>query len=178
MSVPAIVSVESSRLRPCRKIAIACRADTARFGACGIWGKACALAEADRLLLQTLARRCGVYLALAALALQLALSFGHVHRHDIVYPNVAYSKVDFVAGWHLPAKPEVSKQLPSGLADEDEPCAICLSILLMSTSFIPDAPQYSPSSEFNDVDRFVGHIFDIVFEPRRAPFQSRAPPLG
>lgn len=37
MSVPAIVSVESSRLRPCRKIAIACRADTARFGACGIW---------------------------------------------------------------------------------------------------------------------------------------------
>jgi hypothetical protein len=140
------------------------------------------LAEADGFVLRSFARRCGVYLALAALALQFALSFGHVHRHDIVdpnaFPNLAYTKIDVLAGAHAPAKLEVSKQLPSGLADDDGACPICLSTLLLSTSFIPDAPRYSPSSESRDADRVVGHIYDIVFETRRAPFQSRAPPLG
>jgi hypothetical protein len=138
--------------------------------------KTSALAEVDGLLLRTFARRCGVYLALAALTLQFALSFGHFHRHDIAYPNAAYSKLDVVAGWQASTKLEVSKQLPLGLADDDEYCSICLSTLLLSNSFIPDTPQHSPSSEFKDVHRFFGHIFDIVFESRRAPFQSRAPP--
>ena len=64
----------------------------------GYEGKASALAEADGLLLRTFARRCGVYLALAAVTLQLALSFGHVHRHDLAYPIVAYSKIDVFYG--------------------------------------------------------------------------------
>jgi hypothetical protein len=141
------------------------------------------LAEADGFVLRSFARRCGVYLALAALALQLAMSFGHVHRRDIVdpnaaYPNLAASKIDVFAGVQAPAKHEVAKQLPSGLADDDGACPICLSTLLLSTSFIPDAPRYSPSSEFRDADRVVRHIHDIVFETHRAPFQSRAPPLG
>jgi hypothetical protein len=141
------------------------------------------LAEADGFVLRSFARRCGVYLALAALALQLAMSFGHVHRHDIVdpnaaYPNVVYSKIDVFAGVQAPAKLEVAKQFPSGLGDDDGACPICLSTLLLSTSFIPDAPRYSPSSEFRDADRVVRHIHAIVFETHRAPFQSRAPPLG
>ncbi len=146
------------------------------------------MAEADGFVLRSFARRCGVYLALAALALQLAMSFGHIHRHDIVdpnaaypnaaYPNVVHSKIDVFAGAHVPAKLEVAKQFPSGLADDDGACPICLSTLLLSNSFIPDAPRYSPSSEFRDADRVVRHIYDIVFETHRAPFQSRAPPLG
>ena len=141
------------------------------------------MAEADGFVLRSFARCCGVYLALAALALQLAMSFGHIHRHDIVdpnaaYPNVVHSKIDVFAGAHVPAKLEVAKQFPSGLADDDGACPICLSTLLLSTSFIPDAPRYSPSSEFRDADRVVRHIYDIVFETHRAPFQSRAPPLG
>jgi hypothetical protein len=146
------------------------------------------LAEADGFVLRSFARCCGVYLALAALALQLAMSFGHIHRHDIVdpnaaYPNVAYpkvvhSKIDVFAGVQALAKLEVAKQFPSRLADDDGACPICLSTLLLSTSFIPDAPRYSPSSELRDADRVVRHIYDIVFETHRAPFQSRAPPLG
>ena len=132
------------------------------------------MAEADEILLRTFARRCGVYLVLTALALQLAVSFGHFHRHDIV----GYSRIDVVAGRQAPTRLEASKQSPSGLADDDEHCPICLSTLLLSTSFIPDAPQASPSSVFQDVGRSFGPAFDIVFGSDRAAFQSRAPPLG
>jgi hypothetical protein len=135
------------------------------------------LAEADRLLLRTFARRCGVYLALAALVLQFALSFGHLHSHDVSYPNVAYSRIDVVAGLQVPTRLEVSKQLPSKLADDDDHCPICFSTLLLATSFMPDAPQHSALSDFKEVDRFFGRTFDIVFGSDRAPFQSRAPPL-
>jgi hypothetical protein len=147
-------------------------------------GKASALAEADGSLLRTFARRCGAYLALAALTLQLALSFGHVHRHDIAYPSLAYSKslahskVGDLAASQALANQKLSKQLPSPLADDDENCPICFSTLLLATSFVPDAPQLSPSSGFTDVDRFFGRSFDIVFGSDRAPFQSRAPPLS
>jgi len=134
------------------------------------------LAEADGLLWRTFARRCGVYLALAAVTLQLALSFGHVHRHDLAYPNVAYSKIDVVTSRLAPTRLEISKQLPPTLADDDDHCLICFSTLLLASSFMPDAPQHSPSSDFKDVYRF-GRTFDIVFGQGRAPFQSRAPPL-
>jgi hypothetical protein len=132
------------------------------------------LTEADSILLRTLARRCGVYLALAALTLQLGLSFGHIHRHDIINPNAAYSRRD-VVGSRQAEKLEVSKQLSSALGD-DENCPICFSTLLLSTSFMPEPPRYSPSFEFTHVSRFFGHISDIVFSSR-APFQSRAPPI-
>jgi len=138
-------------------------------------GKVSALAETDRRVLRTLARRSGAYLALAALTLQLALSFGHVHRHDIAS---AYSRTGVVAGSQAPAKLKLSEQLPSPLADDDANCPVCFSALLLASSFIPDAPQYSPSSDFRDVDGFFGRTFDLIFRADRAPFQSRAPPLS
>jgi hypothetical protein len=155
-------------------------------------GKASVLAEADGLLLRTFARRCGVYLALAALALQLILSFGHIHPHDFVspnlaspslaFPNVAFSKtlakIGAPAGSQALTKLNSSNEPPSPLADDDEHCSICFSTLLLASSFIPDAPQYSPSSDFVEVDRFFGRAFDLIFGSDHAPFQSRAPPLS
>jgi hypothetical protein len=137
-----------------------------------------ALEKVDGLLLRTFARRCGVYLALVALTLQLALSFGHIHRHDIAYPGLAYSKIGDLAASQALANQKLSKQFPSPLADDDENCPICFSTLLLATSFVPDAPQLSPSSDFTDVDRFFGRSFGLVFGSDRAPFQSRAPPLS
>jgi hypothetical protein len=153
------------------------------------------LAGADRLLLRIFARRCGVYLALAALTLQFALSFGHMHRHDIVAstiipptiisPNIVSSNIvssnivdsQTVAGRQAPARLDLSRQLPSGLADDDDLCWICFSAQLLATTFIPDAPEPSPSFDFKDADRSFGHVADRVPTSRRAPFQSRAPPL-
>jgi hypothetical protein len=134
-----------------------------------------ALTEANGFLLRTLARRCGAYLALAALTFQLGLSLGHIHRHDIINPKAAYSRSDVLGSWQA-AKLEISKQPSSGLADDDENCPICFSTLLLSTSSIPDPPRYSPSFEFKHVSRVFDHIFDVGFFSR-APFQSRAPPI-
>jgi hypothetical protein len=39
------------------------------------------------------ARRCAAYLALAALMLQLALSFEHVHKHDVAFSGLGRSDV-------------------------------------------------------------------------------------
>jgi hypothetical protein len=169
-----------------RNFAIACRhpitLDSQRMK-----GKASVLAETDGLLLRTFARRCGVYLALAALTLQLMLSFGHVHRHDLASPNLAspnvalsktVAKIGVPAGSQALTKLKLSKQPPSPLADDDELCSICFSTLLLASSFIPDAPQHSPSSDFVGVDRFFGRTFDLVLGSDHAPFQSRAPPLS
>jgi hypothetical protein len=137
-----------------------------------------ALEKADGRLLRTFARRCGVYLALAALTLQLTLSFGHIHRHDIAYPSLAHSKIGLLAGSQALANQKLSKQFPSPLAEDDENCPICFSTLLLAISFVPDAPQHSPSFDFKAVDRFFGHPLDLIFGSDRAPFQSRAPPLS
>ncbi|SDT14006.1 hypothetical protein SAMN05444158_4538 [Bradyrhizobium canariense] len=130
------------------------------------------------MLLRTFVRRCGVYLALAALTLQLALSFGHIHAHDIAYPQITYSKTDAVSNWRGPAKLEASTQLPSKLADDDEHCPICFSSFLLSTSFVPDPPRPPLSFGFRAIDRVFELAVDIVVGSYRAPFQSRAPPLG
>jgi hypothetical protein len=130
------------------------------------------------MLFRTLVRRCGVYLALAALTLQLALSFGHIHAHDIATPQITHSKAGAVSSWHGPAKLEASTQLPSKLADDDEHCPICFSSFLLSTSFVPDPPRPPQSFGFRHIDRFFEFAIDIVLESHRAPFLSRAPPLA
>ena len=80
-------------------------------------------------------RRFGSWLALAALALQLAVSFGHVHLDGVhrTYPALALSGSGAQAS-QLPA-PQ-----PGNDADDDY-CAICATIFLAATTFLPPAPQ-------------------------------------
>src|ERR1700739_1904514 len=75
--------------------------------------------------------RHGAVFALAALALQIVLSFGHVHLHD--------ARVD---GLHSDravahASPQTPAPNPGG---DDDYCAICASIYLASTSLTAQAP--------------------------------------
>jgi hypothetical protein len=138
-------------------------------------------------LWRTSVQRSGVYLALAALMLQFALSFGHMHAHDLFGPNVAYSSSDAArtwhrsawhkSAWHTSAKLEASTQRPWKLADDDDHCPICFSSSLLGTSFIPDAPQPPLPSRFADIDRFIASAFDGPVQSQRGAFQSRAPPL-
>jgi hypothetical protein len=123
------------------------------------------------------ARRCGTYLALAALTLQLVLSFAHFHVHNVAFSKLDHSKIAAASVKHAWLRLEASQQFPSGLADDDEHCTICFSSFLLSNSSIPDAPRHPASLEFGDVDRSFS-VFDIIFEPRRAPFFSRAPPVA
>jgi hypothetical protein len=134
------------------------------------------LAEAKVMLLRSFARRCGVHLALAALTLQLALSFGHFHLRDADCSDVHCLRTDIDAGQHGPAIFDAWKQSPSRLADDEEHCTICFSTYLLSISFVLDLPHHLLSSGFANVDRSFDLAF--AFDQHRTPFQSRAPPRG
>lgn len=113
----------------------------------------------------------GGYLALVGLALQLILSFGHLHLNGIrgeATPIVA-------AGATPPASPTSPAQHPAN--DADDYCAICATIHLAATSFLPQAPQLPLPFVSQTIEHF-DRIADIFIAPQRTPFQSRAPPLA
>jgi hypothetical protein len=126
------------------------------------------------MLPRAFARRCGAYLALAALTLQLALSFGHVHKHDLAVPGI--DRTDAVNLVHARPGLQVAEQLPSRLADDDDHCPICFSGFLLSGSSLPDAPANPHPLQFAEVDRAGNPVSDRLFRPRHTAFLSRAPP--
>jgi hypothetical protein len=109
-------------------------------------------------------------LALAALALQMAVSCGHVHLDGIHPAPAAFS----VFGAARQAAQSLPAPQPSD--DGDDYCAICATIYLAANSFVPPAPQLPVPFVSQVIEHF--DRIDVHFvTPRRAPFQSRAPPL-
>jgi hypothetical protein len=123
-------------------------------------------------------RRCCACLALLALTLQFGMSFGHIHAPDFTGQGIYRSTADAAHAWHGPMKRQSAARLPAKLADDDEDCPICFSGFLLATSFIPDAAQASPSLDLKHAGHPFAFTFDGVLKTHRAPFQSRAPPLG
>jgi hypothetical protein len=115
-------------------------------------------------------RRLASWLALGALALQLVLSFGHVHLGGVhpAYqgPTVAGTSA---RSQHIPA------QQPGD--DGDDYCSICATIHLTANSFVPQAPQLPALVAFRLIEH-VDRIAIVFVAPRRTLFQSRAPPLA
>jgi hypothetical protein len=108
--------------------------------------------------------------ALAAMALQLVLSFGHLHLERIA----SGSGIVSVAASKAPS----SQQNPANPTNEaDDYCAICATIHLASSSFLPDAPLVPVPFASRSIEHFSYFTFISVL-PRRAAFQSRAPPLA
>jgi hypothetical protein len=128
------------------------------------------------MLARAFARRCGAYLALAALTLQFALSFAHVHKHDLVFSGV--DRTDVVSVAHGRPGLQVAEQLPARLADDDDHCPICFSGFLLSNSSLPDTPAHPRSLQFPEIDLTFNPVSDRVFQPRHAAFLSRAPPAA
>jgi hypothetical protein len=115
-------------------------------------------------------RRIGSWLALVALAVQLGLSFGHVHVEAVQRTDSA--AVALSAEAHA-AKSAFSQQQPG--EEGDDYCAICASIYLTSNSFVPVAPQLPVPSVSHLIERFDRGA-PVFVAPRRLAFQSRAPP--
>lgn len=115
-------------------------------------------------------RRWGGHLALAALALQFVLSFGHIHLDGVhrAYPATAAT----AANAQAPAFPA-----PQPGNDGDDYCAVCASIYLAASSFVPQAPQL-PVPAVSQTVEHGDHATVLCVIPRRTPFQSRAPPLA
>lgn len=122
------------------------------------------------------ARQCGAYLALVALTLQLALSFAHVHKHDLAVPRIDRS--DLVSVTHARGILQVAERLPARLTDDEDHCPICFSGFLLSNSSLADGPAYPHSPQFAEIDRPFNPVSDPVLRPRHAAFLSRAPPAG
>jgi len=110
----------------------------------------------------------GSGLALFALTLQLALSFGHVH-----FDRFASGLVT-AADAKAPASQPSPQQHPA--SDADDYCAICATIHLASSSFLPDAPQLPVPLVSQPIEHF-DYVAFVFIAPQRTAFQSRAPPL-
>jgi Protein of unknown function (DUF2946) len=129
-------------------------------------------------------RRCGAWLGFAALALQIVLSFGHVHVGN-VHVDAVWRRVDAaVAKSTATSRPltlaQTQQKSPThdsgqGSGDPDDYCAICASIYLASTSLAAQPPLLLLPSDF---EHFAPE-FDAAFGlsvSRPAFFQPRAPP--
>jgi hypothetical protein len=127
------------------------------------------LTQAEPSLLRTFTRQCGACLALIALVLQLALSFGHLHARDISGGTFANAHAVGV---------EASGHAASKAADDEDLCPICVSGYLLATSFVPETPQPAVPLAFEHLARLYLETIEPVAETRRTPFQPRAPPLA
>ena len=113
--------------------------------------------------------RVGARIGLFALTLQIVLSFGHVHLGDLRHSTDRLA----VAA----AQPGPSDPLQQPISDADGYCAICAAIHLAGTSLLPQAPQLSVPFAGQPVEH-ANFIPATSLSPRRASFQSRAPPLA
>lgn len=116
-------------------------------------------------------RTFGGGLALFALALQLVLSFDHIHPQDI------YGDIPLRASSALALLGGVQAQVQSShqSADHDEYCLICATSSLLRNSVTVTAPQLPLPVASHGAHRAY-HVAALPVPPRRAPFQSRAPP--
>ena len=112
-------------------------------------------------------RRFGSWLALAALTLQLVISFGHVHLGRCPLASATATVGN--------AKTACPAQHSSDNADDY--CAICAVIHLASASFLPDAPQVPIPFACRTVEHLSCGAFAFIAR-QRTSFQSRAPPLA
>jgi hypothetical protein len=133
------------------------------------------LAGANTKWAQIFVRQCGAYLALAALALQLALSFAHIHRHDLGISKLG--RADVVSVGHGRFTQRAAAQHPSRLGDGDN-CPICFSGFLLSNAALPGAPANPHLLRYAALDQPFNPISDRVLPPPCAAFSSRAPPTA
>ena len=111
----------------------------------------------------------GSRLALFAMALQIALTFGHIH-HDGVLPSVVKSAVADQAG-----QPVSDSPLHKSNGSADFNCPIYALIRLASTSTPSMAPQLPVPVTFVVAKRTAGNEAALPASPRGL-FQARGPP--
>jgi hypothetical protein len=112
-------------------------------------------------------RRWGSHVALFALAVQLVLSFGHLHVDELGI-GVPGASVGASNSAH-PAK------LPGSVPDADEFCAICAVISMSGSLLIPQPPALVFAAAPHDAF-FPDLTAVLVPNDGRGRFQARAPP--
>ena len=117
--------------------------------------------------------RLGSRLALFALAVQLFLSFGHIHPDDV------YGSLNAPSFAHSVSLATADREHFAG-SDQSAPsasdlCAICVSVSLLGSSFAAQPPKL-PLTELQTAEHAALTVA-FVIAPVWGPFQSRAPPI-
>jgi hypothetical protein len=131
-------------------------------------------------------KRFGAWPGLAALTLQIVLSFGHIHIGNVHVEGLSRSvgiALAHALGHSQPASLAQAQQKSSkpnpgqNSGDNDDYCAICASIFLASISLAAQAPLLPVPVDFERVALTfdTGSRFDVS---RPGFFRSRAPPLA
>ena len=124
-------------------------------------------------------KRLGALVALAALALQITLAFGHVHLNDLHLRGVTGGSRGTAFAPGQPTLAQTSPQAPGQNSnDDDDYCAICASIFLVSNSFASAPPVLPVPIGFQRIEHSFDHAHGATEPRRRLAFQSRAPPAA
>jgi Protein of unknown function (DUF2946) len=117
--------------------------------------------------------RLGAYLALFALAFQLAVSFGHVHQ---IAPSLALASILSIE--QSPSDQANAPSSPVGHDDlADHLCPICTLIHLAGAIVPAETPPLPLPSIFDGLRLEAAVAFDLIAS-QRALFQARAPPIA
>ena len=117
--------------------------------------------------------RQGSWLALIALAINLGLSFGHIHAidggvsgHGIAAVAASITSPD---NGHKPGHPDHDHA--------DDLCPICMAATSMASTLASAPPTLPSKFSYVTIDRTIEPVFALV-EPPAAAFQSRGPPIS
>jgi hypothetical protein len=120
-------------------------------------------------------KRAGSYLALFALAFQLAVSFGHVHLERIAPLSAPASAL---VGAQIPAADLNAPSNPAGREDlADDRCPICTLIHLAGALVPAEMPSLPPPTVFGRLRLEAAAEFDLTAS-QSALFRARAPPIA
>jgi Protein of unknown function (DUF2946) len=113
-------------------------------------------------------------LALFALALQMIVSFGHMHRDDLGLPPLASTDSTSLASAAAPGSQPPSQQHQPA---SDDYCPICASLALLAT-WMPALPPVLAKPE--PIDRVWPPLARLYISPTQIAlsFQARAPPVA
>ena len=114
-------------------------------------------------------RRVGACVALFALALQLALSFGHIHLADIASPlaSVAAAAPSQAEDYGGPANPDRRAR---------DICAICATLNLTASADLPTVASLVVPFAFTQAQR-PDFVSALISSELFFLFQARAPPV-
>jgi hypothetical protein len=119
--------------------------------------------------------RSGAYLALFALAFQLAVSFGHVHLEHFTPLSMGASAL---AGAQASADDRNAAPNPAGREDlADDCCPICTLIHLAGALVPTEMPSLPLPTVFGRLRLELAAEFDLTAS-HAALFRARAPPIA
>jgi hypothetical protein len=117
--------------------------------------------------------RQGSWLALIALAINLGLSFGHIHAID---GKVSGRGIAAIAS-SVSSPDDSQRQRQPGDSHADYLCPICMAATAMASALTSTPPALPLEPADGTINRTIERVFALV-EPQRAAFQSRGPPIS